>query len=106
VRGGHGVAVPPPKRECTNQDRTSDSSLWRRCKINYLGAPFVGRTKREDKVANHEGWRHRNHDPGALASRAIDRCAALEGKIELAVTVERTPPADSETTHALAVEKD
>jgi hypothetical protein len=48
------------------------------------------RTKPEDKVANNEGWRHRNPDPRALASRAIDRRAALEGKIKLEVTVERT----------------
>jgi hypothetical protein len=61
-----------------------------------------------DKVANYEGWRTRNHDPGALAAQAVDRLAALEGKLTLSVTVERTPAPEREAPQppALDVGKD
>jgi len=55
-----------------------------------------------DKVANYEGWRHRNHDAASLASQAVDRLAALEGKLTMSVVVERTPPVEREVTGTLS----
>jgi hypothetical protein len=48
-----------------------------------------------DKIRAYEGWWHRSHDPAAVAAAAVDRLAALEGKLKLEVTVERTPPPSS-----------
>jgi hypothetical protein len=57
-----------------------------------------------DKVSAYEGWRHRNHDPAAAAAAAVDRLAALEGKLKLEITVERTPPAERETRRLPALD--
>jgi hypothetical protein len=57
-----------------------------------------------DKVANYEGWRHRNHDPAGLASAAIDRLSQLEGKLKLSVVVEREPAAEREAPQPTALE--
>jgi hypothetical protein len=54
-----------------------------------------------DKVSTYEGWRHKNYDPGAAASAAIDRLSQLEGKVKLEVTVERTRPVEAPKAAAI-----
>jgi len=47
-----------------------------------------------DKVAKFEGWGNQKHDPGATMGAIFDRLSQLEGKVQLEVTVERTPTID------------
>jgi hypothetical protein len=57
-----------------------------------------------DKIAKYEARGNRSHDLGNAAATAVDRLAALEGKLKLEITVERTPPAERETPQPPAID--
>jgi hypothetical protein len=56
-----------------------------------------------DKIAKYESWGRVDHDAAGLASAAVDRLAALEGRLSISVTVERTPSDGRETPQPTAL---
>jgi hypothetical protein len=57
-----------------------------------------------DKIAKYESWGRDHADGSNLVGQVYDRLKALEGRVRLEVTVERTPLAERETPEPPALE--